>query len=117
MCDVTQDVDEYLESTEGVRPEENDNLPLLNTQFNMETGKSKIVKTSRWGALSKALLATRFGLKIGALTSASAASAEKHETERSEKSLVHPALAIEDDDDGKCEKAKKAKSAGGAAKQ
>jgi len=114
MC--AQDVDEYLESTEGVKPEENDNLPLLNTQFNMETGKSKIVKTSRWGALSKAILATRFGLKIGALTAASAA-AEKHETERSEKSLVHPALAIEDDDDGKCEKAKKAKSAGGAAKQ
>ena len=40
----------------------------------------------------------RFGLKIGG------PQPEKHETERSEKSLVHPALAIEEDDDGKCEK-------------
>ena len=33
----------------------------------------------------------RFGVKAGS---------EKHEMERSEKSLVHPALAIEEDDNG-----------------
>ena len=45
----------------------------------------------------------RFGLKIGSANSGNSGG-EKHETEKSEKSLVHPALAIEEDDDGKCEK-------------
>ena len=52
--DDDDETDEFLD----IKADQED-LPLLNTQFNMDTGKSKIVKTSRWGAISKAILATR----------------------------------------------------------
>ena len=57
------DADEFLEMAVSEAEEKTgseEDLPLLNTQFNVEDGKSKIVKTSKWGALSKAIMATRW---------------------------------------------------------
>ena len=57
------DTDEFLEmavSEADKKSGSQEDLPLLNTQFNIEDGKSKIVKTSKWGALSKAIMATRW---------------------------------------------------------
>lgn len=90
-----EDEDEFL--TEGISGNELKEkmplLPTLSTQFDIANGKSK-VRFQRWSKLSKAI-AAGMGLRI---------SAEKHELEKSEKSLVHPALSIEEDDDGKCTK-------------
>ena len=84
------DQDEFLEVLAKADDEQ---VPLLSSHFDITDGKSK-VRSSRWSAVSKAI-AAHIGLKINQ---------EKHETEKSEKSLVHPVLAIEEDDDGKCEK-------------
>ena len=54
------DTDEFLEIEVDEKTGSQEDLPLLNTQFNIEDGKSKIVKTSKWGALSKAIMATRW---------------------------------------------------------
>ena len=56
------DTDEFLEIEVDEKTGSQEDLPLLNTQFNIEDGKSKIVKTSKWGALSKAIMATRWDL-------------------------------------------------------
>ena len=56
------DTDEFLEIEADEKTGSQEDLPLLNTQFNIEDGKSKIVKTSKWGALSKAIMATRWVL-------------------------------------------------------
>ena len=56
------DTDEFLEIEADEKTGSQEDLPLLNTQFNIEDGKSKIVKTSKWGALSKAIMATRWDL-------------------------------------------------------
>ena len=57
----------------------------LNTQFDLSQGKSRQIRR-QWSTIAKAI--TGMGLRIP----------EKHELERSEKSLVHPALSIEEDD-------------------
>ena len=59
----------------------------LNVYFDLTEGKSKPAQGRQWSTIAKAI--TGMGIK---------SDPEKHELERSEKSLVHPALSIEEDD-------------------
>ena len=65
--------------------EEVDTNNVLNTQFDLSQGRSRQIRR-QWSTIAKAI--TGMGLRTP----------EKHELERSEKSLVHPALSIEEDD-------------------
>lgn len=65
--------------------EDNEAKEELNVHFDLTEGKSRPAKR-QWSTIAKAI--TGMGLRIP----------EKHELERSEKSLVHPALSIEEDD-------------------
>ena len=57
----------------------------LNLHFDLKEGKSRPIKR-QWSTIAKAMQG--MGIRVP----------EKHELERSEKSLVHPALSIEEDD-------------------
>ena len=67
--------------------EENDNdaKDVLNVHFDLSEGKSRPIRR-QWKTIAKAI--TGMGIRVP----------EKHELETSEKSLVHPALSIEEDD-------------------
>ena len=58
---------------------------VLNLHFDLSQGHSKIAR-KQWRTIAKAI----HGMGVRA--------PEKHELEKSEKSLVHPALSIEEDD-------------------
>ena len=74
--------DELLSDDED---EDNEAKEVLNVHFDLSQGKSRPVKR-KWSTIAKAI--TGMGIRVP----------EKHELERSEKSLVHPALSIEEDD-------------------
>ena len=57
----------------------------LNVHFDLKEGKSRPIKR-QWSTIAKAIQG--MGIRVP----------EKHELEKSEKSLVHPALSIEEDD-------------------
>ena len=74
--------DELLSEDED---EDNQVKESLNVHFDLSEGKSRPVKR-KWSTIAKAI--TGMGIRVP----------EKHELETSEKSLVHPALSIEEDD-------------------